>query len=347
MTSHSFRHWTRLARGVTAGCVVALTVGAGVSPRPTEVAVRVTERQVYLMGTRATLLSWESSRADAVAALDRMLAILESTEQELSTWRPESFLSRLNRQPVAESWEAPDSLCHLLGELTTWTDLSSGAFDPAVGSLVDVWGLRDTGSMPSRASEESARARAGLDHFAVETSPCSITRLADATFDAGAFGKGAALDRVASLGESGMVDLGGQLAVFGESPVGGWPVRIAHPRQRDMPVVELRLTGGSLAVSGGSERDRWVDDERVGHIVDPRTGRPVSRSLSVAVWHERALAADAIATALYVMGLDEGRDWAEAHGVAACFVVPHGPGVPPSGDDVDIVATTPFRLRFF
>ena len=144
-----------------------------------------------------------------------------------------------------------------------------------------------------------------------------------------------------------MVDLGGQLALVGESPVGGWPVRIAHPRQRDMPVVELRLTSGSLAVSGGSERDRWVDGERVGHIVDPRTGRPVSRSLSVAVWHERALAADTIATALYVMGIDEGRDWAEAHGIAACFVVPHGSGASPSGDDVDIVTTTPFRLRFF
>ena len=346
MTSHSFRHWTQLARGVTACCVVALTVGASVSPHPTEVAGHFTERQVYLMGTRATLRSWESSRPDAVAALDRMLAMLESTERELSTWRPDSVLSRLNQQPVAKSWEAPDSLCHLLGELTTWTDLSSGAFDPAVGSLVDVWGLRHRGSMPSRSSVERARARAGLDHFAVETSPCSITRLADATFDAGAFGKGAALDRVASLGETGMVDLGGQLAVFGESPVGGWPVRIAHPRHRDMPVVELRLTSGSLAVSGGSERDQWVDGERVGHIVDPRTGRPVSRSLSVAVWHERALAADAIATALYVMGLDEGRDWAEAHGIAACFVVPHG-SASPSGDDVDIVTTTPFRLRFF
>ena len=159
MTSPSFRHLTRLARGVAAGCVVALTVGASVSP-PTEVAGRVTERQVYLMGTRATLLSWESSRADAVTALDRMLAMLESTERELGTWRPESLLSRLNRQPVAESWEAPDSLCHLLGELTTWTDLSSGAFDPAVGSLVDVWGLRDTGSRPSRSSLETARARA-------------------------------------------------------------------------------------------------------------------------------------------------------------------------------------------
>ena len=347
MTSYVFRHWMRPARVITAGCVVALTVGASASPYPTEVAGPITERQVYLMGTRAMLLSWEPSRTDAVAALDRMMAALESTDRELSTWRPESLLSRLNRQPVAESWEAPDSLCHLLTKLTTWTHLSSGAFDPAVGSLVDLWGLHDAGSMPTRSAVESARARAGLDYFAVQTSPCSITRLADATFDAGAFGKGAALDRVAALGESGLVDLGGQLAVFGDAPAGGWPVRIAHPLQRETPVVELSLTSGSLAVSGGSERDRWVDGERIGHIVDPRTGRPVTRSLSVAVWHEHALAADAIATALYVMGIDEGRDWAEAHGIAACFVLAQGPSASPSGDAVDIVTTTPFRLRFF
>ncbi len=347
MKSHPFSRWTRLALGGMGSCVLALTVGANVSTDPTGFSGRVTERQVYLMGTRATLLSWEPSRADAVAALDRMLVTLEATDRELSTWRPESLLSRLNRQPVAESWEAPDSLCHLLGELTTWTQLSSGAFNPAVGSLIAVWGLRGTGVIPARPTVERALARADLDHFAVQTSPCSIARLVDATLDSGAFGKGAALDRVASLGESGLVDLGGQLALFGASPVGGWPVRIAHPRHREIPVVELSLTSGSLAVSGGSERDRWIDGERVGHIVDPRNGRPVNRSLSVAVWHERALAADAIATALYVMGIDEGREWAEAHGIAACFVVPHGSGASSSADDVDIIATTPFRIRFF
>ena len=354
MTSYSFSHHVRLALlAVAVGAMVLImapTTDTRVSARPAEVAGHVTERQVYLMGTRATLVSSDPSRVVVVRALNRMLAVLESTDRELSTWRPESLLSRLNRQPVAVSWAAPKSLCDLVGELTTWTQLSSGAFDPAVGSLIDVWGLRDAGPRPTPLAVESARARAGLDHLAVRTSPsspCSITRMADVTVDAGAFGKGVALDRVAALGESGLIDLGGQLAVFGEPPAGGWPARIAHPRHRAMPVVELSLTRGSLAVSGGSERDRWVEGERVGHIVDPRTGYPVSRSFSVAVWHERALAADVIATALYVMGIDEGRAWAEAHGIAACFVVPRAAEPSSSGTGVDIITTTPFRLRFF
>ena len=354
MTSYPSRHRTRLARLVAAVSamltmvlIMALTVDARVSARPAEVPSHVTERHVYLMGTRATLVSSDPSRVVAVRALNRMLAVLESTDEELSTWRHESLLSQLNRQPVAVSWAAPESLCDLLGELRTWTQLSSGAFDPAVGSLIDVWGIRDAGSQPPPLVVEGARARAGFDHVAMRTAPCSIARMADVTVDAGAFGKGVALDRVADLGESGLIDLGGQLAVFGKPPAGGWPARLAHPRHRAVPVLELSLTSGSLAVSGGSERDRWVDGERVGHIVDPRTGYPVSRSFSVAVWHERALAADVIATALYVMGIDEGRVWAEAHGIAACFVVPQPASPASSGTEVDLVTTTPFRLQFF
>ena len=346
MTSHSFTHWTQRARRLTAWCVGALIVGASASVHPDEVAGPVTERQVYLMGTRATLTTREPSRVVAVKVLDRMLAILESTDRELSTWRDDSLLSQLNRQPIAEPWAAPDSLCQLLIELTGWSARTAGAFDPVVGSLIDAWGVRGEGRLPSHAAIEVARERVGVGRVVVTTTPCSITRLAEARIDAGGFGKGVALDRVASLDESGLVDLGGQVAVFGESPSGGWPVHIAHPSDRDAPVVELELTHGSLAVSGGSERDRWVDGERVGHIVDPRTGRAVSRPWSVAVWHERALAADVITTALYVMGLDQGRAWAEANDVAACFLVPSGRAELLSGTSVDVVATSHFRRRF-
>lgn len=346
MTSHSFTHWKQWARRLTAWCAGALIVGASASVRPHEIARPVTKRQVYLMGTRATLTTREPSRVVAVKVLDRMLAILESTDRELSTWRDDSLLTQLNRQPIAEPWAAPDSLCQLLVELTGWSGRTAGAFDPAVGSLIDVWGLRDEGRLPSLAGVEVARERAGIDRIIVTATPCSITRLAETTIDAGGFGKGVALDRVASLDESGLVDLGGQVAVFGESPSGGWPVHIAHPSDRDTPVVELELTRGSLAVSGGSERDRWVDGERVGHIVDPRTGMAVSRPWSVAVWHERALAADVITTALYVMGLDEGRAWAEANNVAACFLVPRRKAGLLSDASVDVVATSHFRRRF-
>jgi thiamine biosynthesis lipoprotein len=279
-----------------------------------------------------------------------MLRSIESTEDELSTWRDASLLGRLNAHPVGEPFAAPSWLCGLLEELRHWHDETNGAFDPAIGSIVEIWDLRGNGRIPTSEERESARLRAGIRLFAVSSPPCVVTRRSDATLDSGAFGKGLALDRLRAVdfGSGGrwLVDLGGQVAV-GPASKGGRQVALAHPIERDRPVVEVRIEHGSLAVSGGSERDRVVDGVRVGHILDPRTGRPVSRAFSVAVWHPRALVADILATALYVMGADEGLAWAEERGLAVCFLLPVASEKTPTGPlGVELSATVAFTRRF-
>ena len=82
------------------------------------------------------------------------------------------------------------------------------------------------------------------------------------------------------------------------------------------------MTRGSLSTSAGSERDLVVNGERVGHVLDPRTGRPAAFDGSVSVWHERGMTADVLSTALYVMGPEEGLRWAEARDIAVCFLIP-------------------------
>ncbi len=302
-------------------------------------------RHAYLMGTRATLTALATDRSRGLATLERMLGEIEAAEAELSTWRDDSALSSINRQPLGVPYPAPRHLCDLFSDLAAWSGASGSAFDPAIGSLVAAWGLRDGGRRPR--AEEIARAltTSGLEHVRVGQAPCRVTRDRPVTLDAGAFGKGAALDRVAQRElkhGSGpwMIDLGGQLAV-GEHVGLGWPVALAHPRRRDEPVLELRLAAGSLATSGGSERDRVVGGQRVGHIIDPRTGQTLSREESVVVWHERALVADILSTALYVMGAREGLAWAERRGIAVCFLVP-GPG----NDGATARTTSAFRARF-
>jgi thiamine biosynthesis lipoprotein len=304
------------------------------------------QRQAYLMGTRAVLATLAVDRAQGLQTLERLLAGLEAVEAELSTWRDDSRLSTINRQPVGTPQFAADPLCDLLAELGSWHHATGGAFDPAIGSLVAAWGLRQGGRQPSPAELAGARSHAGLHHLAVQLSPCHVTRLRDVILDAGAFGKGAALDRVAEAElthgtRAWMIDLGGQVAVGGPSGE-PWPVALAHPRRRSEAALHLRLGTGSLATSGGSVRDLQVAGRTVGHILDPRTGHPVSRSESVTVWHQSALAADILSTALYVMGIDEGLAWAEARQIAACFLIPD-----PEGPTVTIRATRPFRQRFF
>ena len=172
---------------------------------------------------------------------------------------------------------------------------------------------------------KAARAATGLAHFRLDAGTCRVTRTADATLDAGAFGKGEALRRLIAATAGGhpwMVDFGGQIAVGGRPAPNGWPVAVAHPARRHRPALTLDLTTGSLATSGASERSWVVEGRPVAHILDPRTGLPVHRPESVTVWHEDPLAADILSTALYVMGPDRGVDYAERHGTAVVFLAP-------------------------
>ena len=125
-------------------------------------------------------------------------------------------------------------------------------------------------------------------------------------------------------------------------PSASWPVALAHPARRGEPALELRLAAGSLATSGGSERDLIPDGgARIGHVLDPRTGRPVSRAASVTVWRRSAFEADVLSTALYVMGPKRGLAWARARGVAACFLLPDA-----AAGGVSLRATPAFAARF-
>ena len=335
--------------GLLTSCSVSALLCAAAPSATVDETLAPVERQVYLMGTRATLVALAPDRSAGLRQLEQMLRVLETTERELSTWRDDSLLSRLNHYPVGQPWHAPAQLCELLKEVSWWHHETGGAFDPAVGALVDAWATRGGGAHPSAARLAEANARTGLRHLAFRWETCAVTRLSEATLHAGAFGKGEALDRVVrqqSTRDSGpwMIDLGGQIVVSGVPATGSWPVAVSHPTRRTETAFELQLAEGSLAVSGGSERDRWVEGVRVGHILDPRSGRPVNRVASVAVWHQRALAADVLATGLYVMGVDEGVAWAEARNVAACFVLPDESGA--STRSVRLYPTSAFQRRF-
>jgi thiamine biosynthesis lipoprotein len=137
-------------------------------------------------------------------------------------------------------------------------------------------------------------------------------RGAKGTIDEGGFGKGYALDRMLALttGDAA-INFGGQIAVRGAHEVA-----IAHPLHRDRPLVTLTLRDASLSTSS--------DSEQPGHILDPATGKSVPAWGSVSVIDRSAFRADALSTALYVMGPDRGLAWARAHDVTAVFITQSG-----------------------
>ncbi|MEM7310940.1 MAG: FAD:protein FMN transferase [Planctomycetota bacterium] len=284
------------------------------------------ERRVAAMGTLLVLDVGAPTRAEALRASEAAVRALARVEQRLSTWSSESELARLNAARVGEAFALSPELAAELARARELWRATGGAFDPGVGALVRAWGLREGGRKPS--PDELAGAFAAGGFGALELGDGTATRLrAGLVLEEGGFGKGVGLDAaLAALRDAGatdaVLDLGGQLAVL---PGGGdqeTAFAVAHPRARAQAVVELRIGGGSLATSGNSERAIEVNGERRSHLIDPRTGEPAADFGSVTVWARDATTADALSTALFVLGPDAGLEWAAAHaGVEALYLV--------------------------
>jgi thiamine biosynthesis lipoprotein len=293
-------------------------------------SLQLVQRDLQMMGTPAILATYAPTREAGQAALDAAVDAIKSTERQLSTERAHSALSTLNDAPVHVPRQAEPGMCELFADLYEWHRHTGGAFDPTVGALATAWQIDAGGKVPDADTLRAAQAVTGMQLLSFDRAACILTRTADVTVDPGSFGTGAALDAVARAldGRAWIADLGGQVAV-GDTPPDGspWVVDVPHPLDRTRPAMQVELRSGSLSTRGGSERVTYVGDIRIGQILDPRSGRPARFNGSVVVWHERALVADILSTALYVMGPEEGMRWADQHQLAAAFLIPTNYGV--------------------
>ncbi|HSG49170.1 MAG TPA: FAD:protein FMN transferase [Longimicrobiales bacterium] len=313
---------------------IAGLLPAGVHAQGTVEARAETTRTGYLMGTRFRVeLPAGVERRRALAASEAAVAALEGMESLLSTWRDDTPLSALNRAPAGVPHAVAPLLLPLLDEALAWSARTGGAFDPRVGPLVEAWDLRGGGRVPS--AEELDRARSAVgDRGITLCGGMLIRHHPDAWLDTGGFGKGAALASAARALRSmdvddALLDLGGQLLALG-SPHGGegWAVSVAHPLHRDIPVRALRLRDASVATSGNSQRSLQAGGTRVGHLLDPRTGRPAADWGSVTVVSADPLEADILSTALYVLGPEAGMALAlTLPDTGVLFLTPSGEGV--------------------
>ncbi len=281
--------------------------------------------------------------AKLVAPSDRPLApiqegiehCLDRVVAQMSTWEPHSDVTRFNRAS-AGSWQAlPDECFSVLTHAIDVARDTAGAYDPTVGPLVDLWGFgpaRRPAARPSRAAIASARARIGWDRLTLDAERRRVCQPGGADLDFSAIAKGFAVDLIARfLREAGidnhLVEIGGELRGHGTKPDGTpWWVALEHPpRSPEDPVTALDVVVAlhelSVATSGDYRRAFEAEGRRYSHTIDPRTGWPVAHRLaSVTVLHEACMIADALATALMVLGPAAGRAYADRHGIAALFI---------------------------
>jgi thiamine biosynthesis lipoprotein len=275
------------------------------------------ERRVFVMGTTCDATVFATNRPTGLEALEDAFAELRHLDRILSDYDPDSELSALNAWPVGAPRPCSNELFEILVRSEDLLRRTHGAFDPAIGALTRAWDLRGGGRIPSPARLAAARAGSGLGLLElVHSRRIATRRHPDLQLDPGAFGKGAALDRAAQILRArgiaaALLDFGGQVLALGAPPDQSyWHVAIAHPSDRSRPVLELGLKEISVATSGQGERNRIVQGRMLGHILDPRSGVPVPAYGSVTVLASSAFDADALATALYVMGPDAGLAWA-------------------------------------
>ena len=283
------------------------------------------ERRVMLMGTSLDITVEARDRETGLEASERAVAALEAAEARLSTWRGDTELARLNRAPVGERQTLSPALSADLAAALRCARETDGAFNPAVGPLVQAWGLREGGRLPGPEQRSAAMADSRFEDLDL-ASGAAVRRRPGLILEEGGFGKGAGLgDALKALSDLGVrrasLDLGGQVAVLG----GGWTIPVAHPHHRDRPAITLAIDGGSVSTSGNSERGIEVGGRKLGHILDPQTGEPAPDFGSVTVWTADPLWADCLSTGLYVLGPERALAWAAAHpGVEVLVLRPEG-----------------------
>ena len=271
-------------------------------------------------------LDEDTLEADIVAALTRI-------DKLASTWREDSELSVFNADNTVDWIVVSPELCDALASSFAISAQTDGAFDVTVGPVVNLWGFGPDGQAtepPSADAIAAAMRSVGYEKIEADCAEGLVRKDdVDMYVDLSGWAKGHAVDEVAAvLEENGitsyLVEIGGEIRVRGLNAKGeNWAVGIEAPSTTSRGVqAVVRVTNTAVATSGDYRNYFESEGVRYSHTIDPRTGSPVTHALaSVTVAHESAAYADAIATALLVLGPEQGPSLAHELGLAAGFLV--------------------------
>lgn len=250
---------------------------------------------------------------NAIPAAEDALDLIDELEDQLTVYREHSEVCRLNARASTESVAVEEQLFELLQFCAGLTRETDGAFDIASGSLIKAWGFyQREGRMPTPREQAAAMAATGMRHVVLDANSRTVRfRVKGLEFNFGAVGKGYALDRAAELLRtkwgirSALLHGGGSSVVAIGSPPDeprGWPIRLRHPANDERSLGTVRIRDSALGVSAATFQHFVYNNKTLGHLLDPRLGRPAEGTASAAVVAPTGAEADALSTAVYVLG---------------------------------------------
>jgi thiamine biosynthesis lipoprotein len=282
------------------------------------------------MGTRWSVIAFAPDGTDARALAERLAAAVNAVDAQMSTYKPQSQLMQLNAAPPGVWQNVPAPLAEVLEAGLAVSRASGGAFDMALGALVDAWGFGPSGTAPDAARVAVAAAPVpALEALEVDRAGCRVRKLRPVTLDLNGIAKGYGVDCLAlALEAEGitryLVSIDGEVRAGAPKPDGTpWGVAVEKPdpgRRETEGVVPL--VGSALATSGDyRHRIAWQGRE-ISHTLDPATGQPLTNAVAAAtVLAPTCMLADAWATVMMVVGPERGEALAAQNGLKVLFAL--------------------------
>ncbi|MEX3020022.1 FAD:protein FMN transferase ApbE [Kluyvera sp. STS39-E] len=320
--------------------VVLLVTGCDNASTPVAPKATATVLEGKTMGTfwRVSVVGIDNARADELR--QKVQKLLDGDDQLLSTWKNDSALMRFNHSNSMTPWPVSEAMADIVTESLRIGYKTQGAMDITVGPLVNLWGFgpdKQPVKTPTEAQIDAAKARTGLAFLSV------INRagrqylqksIPDLYVDLSTVGEGYAADHLAQLMiEEGisryLVSVGGALVSRGLNADGQpWRVAIQKPTDRENAVQAMvDINGHGISTSGSYRNYYELDGQRISHVIDPQTGRPINHKLvSVTVIAPTALEADGWDTGLMVLGPQKAQQVVREQGLAVYMIMKEGDG---------------------
>lgn len=313
---------------------VLVPVALSAPPVPPAADARLHRWGGESMGTTWSVAALLPPAADASDIAAGIQAALDGVIAQMSNWEAGSDLSRFNRAAPGSWHTLPDDCFAVLQCALQVARDSGGAYDPSAGPLVDLWGFGPApqrSAPPSPDAVQAARGRCGWVRIEVDGAGKRALQPGGVSLDFCAIAKGFAVDAVARYLSAQnlhhhLTEIGGELRGHGVKPDGmpWWVALETPPGPGDDAEGQTLVALHSLSVATSGDYRRYFDSDgrRYVHTIDPRTGYPASHALaSVTVLHAQCMLADALSTALTVLGPEAGMAHARRHGIAARFLV--------------------------
>jgi thiamine biosynthesis lipoprotein len=323
---------------IIVGLLLVLALAVGIHIRRDTIKIEHPSSRGATMGTAYSVQISGKVKQKKLKVLGAQIdAALEAINQQMSTWDPKSEISRFNHSGSTDPIEVSPEFSEVVRRALAFSQASGGAFDPTLQPLLNLWGFGSEGikmAVPDAEAIAQAKALTGWEKIQIADSGGLQKNQAELSLALGAIAKGYGVDTLARiLDENGFenwfVEIGGEVVVRGMNPSGmPWKIGIQypdlHPEERLQGV--LHISSGAVATSGDYRNYLEKDGVVYSHILDPRSGKTVlSDTASVTVYASNCTDADALATALFVMGPADGLTWVEQMPeIEALFLVRDG-----------------------